>query len=199
MAALGVSVVRGPFSWLNQACWAGFVASVALTVLLVEWEVVVWPVHDLRAVDKVSCRPDGVCCAAWLVQSASASQPASQPASQQDGAVLLFRAADIARSLARCFPCSLPACLQRLAMWADATTAAAFAAAADDTPETRSSTGGGGSGSGGFIKAHNCSAEAEAYVAAAATARTLSMGQPQPHLPPPQPQPQLFSLPLAKQ
>lgn len=195
MVALGVSVVRGPFSWLNQACWAGFVASVALTVLLVEWEVVVWPVHDLRAVDKVSCRRDGICCAAWLARSASASQPASQ----QGGAVLLFRAADTARSLARCFPCILPACLQRLAMWADATTAAAFAAAADDTPETHSSTGGGGSGSGGFIKAHNRSAEAEAYEAAAATARTLSMGQPQPRLPPPQPQPQLFSLPLAKQ
>lgn len=32
VAALGVSVIDGPFSWLNQACWAAYVATVALTV-----------------------------------------------------------------------------------------------------------------------------------------------------------------------
>jgi hypothetical protein len=180
LAALGVSVVRGPFSWLNQACWAGFVASVALTVLLVEWEVVVWPVHDLRAVDMVSLPPRclfaaqrcvggevwrfllmpsrlpaGMCRLLWL--------PGRALAGKRDG-LLSFSPSP-----------PPPARLQRLAMWADATTAAAFAAAADDSLEPRSSTGGG---SGGFIKAHNRSAEAEAYVAAATAARTLSMGQP---------------------
>ncbi len=53
VAALGVSLVQGPFSWLNAGCWAGYVATVALTVALVLWEVVVWPVRELRAVDKV--------------------------------------------------------------------------------------------------------------------------------------------------
>lgn len=96
LVAMGVSIVQGPFSWLNQACWAAYVATVVLTVslartckacrwfaaalclfcngashqlplacltprpaccgsqvALVEWEVVVWPVADLRSVDKV--------------------------------------------------------------------------------------------------------------------------------------------------
>ncbi|EFN51571.1 hypothetical protein CHLNCDRAFT_140060 [Chlorella variabilis] len=109
VAALGVSLVRGPFSWLNIGCWAGYVATVALTVALVLWEVAVWPVRELRAVDK------------------------------------------------------------RLALWADATTAAALAAAADEALGSQL-----GGGPGGLIKAHNRSSDAEAYVAAAATARTLS-------------------------
>lgn len=32
VAALGVSVVQGPFTWLNQACWAAYVGTVVLTV-----------------------------------------------------------------------------------------------------------------------------------------------------------------------
>ncbi|PSC74385.1 P-loop containing nucleoside triphosphate hydrolase isoform B [Micractinium conductrix] len=52
VGAAGASVAWGPFTWANQACWLAFVATSLLTVLLVEWEVVVWPVRDLRAVDK---------------------------------------------------------------------------------------------------------------------------------------------------
>ena len=32
VAALGVSTVQDPFSWLNQGCWAAYVGTVALTV-----------------------------------------------------------------------------------------------------------------------------------------------------------------------
>ncbi|KAL4421765.1 hypothetical protein ABPG77_009748 [Micractinium sp. CCAP 211/92] len=52
VAAVGTSVAWGPFTWANQACWLVLVGSSLLSVLLVEWEVVVWPVRDLRAVDK---------------------------------------------------------------------------------------------------------------------------------------------------
>ncbi|KAL4431463.1 hypothetical protein ABPG75_006719 [Micractinium tetrahymenae] len=52
VAAVGASVAWGPFTWANQACWLVLAGSSLLTVLLVEWEVVVWPVRDLRAVDK---------------------------------------------------------------------------------------------------------------------------------------------------
>jgi hypothetical protein len=43
---LGVSVVEGPFTWLNQAMWLGYVATVAATALLLSWEVVIVPVHS---------------------------------------------------------------------------------------------------------------------------------------------------------
>ena len=62
----------------------------------------------------------------------------------------------------------MPLPLQRLALWADATTAA-FSAAAEDMESQSSGSG--------LIKAHNRSAEAEAYVHAAAAARTLSATQ----------------------
>lgn len=32
VVALGVSVVQGPFTWLNQACWAAYVGTVVATV-----------------------------------------------------------------------------------------------------------------------------------------------------------------------
>lgn len=45
-ACLGVSVVEGPFTWVNQAVWLGYVATVAATALLLSWEVVIVPVHS---------------------------------------------------------------------------------------------------------------------------------------------------------
>ena len=51
--AVGASVAWGPFSWANQGCWLGYVATVAATVGLVVWEAVVSPVRALRAVSKV--------------------------------------------------------------------------------------------------------------------------------------------------
>lgn len=52
---MGVSVSRGPFSWLNVGCWIAYVVSKLLLLAVVVWEVVVCPVRDLRAIDKVSC------------------------------------------------------------------------------------------------------------------------------------------------
>jgi len=45
-ACLGVSVVEGPFTWINQGVWLGYVATVAATALLLSWEVVIVPVHS---------------------------------------------------------------------------------------------------------------------------------------------------------
>ena len=45
-ACLGVSVIEGPFTWMNQAVWLGYVATVAATALLLSWEVVIVPVHS---------------------------------------------------------------------------------------------------------------------------------------------------------
>jgi hypothetical protein len=45
-ACVGVSVVEGPFSWINQGVWLGYVATVAATCLLLSWEVVIVPVHS---------------------------------------------------------------------------------------------------------------------------------------------------------
>ncbi|GAB4816345.1 hypothetical protein N2152v2_003391 [Parachlorella kessleri] len=52
VGALGGSIVTGPFSWVNQGCWLGYFASVVATVALLSWELVIWPVHDLRRVNK---------------------------------------------------------------------------------------------------------------------------------------------------
>ena len=54
VAALGVSVVWGPFSWANQGCWLGYFASVAATVALVSWEIIIWPAADLRRASRAS-------------------------------------------------------------------------------------------------------------------------------------------------
>ncbi len=83
---------------------------------------------------------------------------------------------------------------QRLALWADATTAAFAAAGADEPAMSTQSSG----GSSVLIKAHNRSAEAEAYVQAAAAARALSASpaqqQGQAALVPPRPSLQLAPL-----
>lgn len=55
--ALGGSIVKGPFSWVNQGCWLGYFASVVGTVALVSWEVVIWPVHDVSVLQKVRSMP----------------------------------------------------------------------------------------------------------------------------------------------
>lgn len=47
-------MAQGPFTWANQGCWLGYFASVAATVVLVSWEVVIWPVRDLSQLNKVS-------------------------------------------------------------------------------------------------------------------------------------------------
>ena len=47
-ACVGASVVQGPFTWVNQSLWLGYVATVAATVLLLSWEMVVLPVHTSR-------------------------------------------------------------------------------------------------------------------------------------------------------
>lgn len=65
VAALAVSVVQGPFSWLNAACWLVYVASVVLSAAVLVWGVAVWPVRELRAVDKV-----GGWVAVWVQEGA---------------------------------------------------------------------------------------------------------------------------------
>jgi len=47
-AAMGASVAWGPFSWPNQGCWLGYVASVAAMAGLLTWEIVIAPVHAAR-------------------------------------------------------------------------------------------------------------------------------------------------------
>lgn len=52
-AALGASQAAGPFSWINQGCWLGYVASLVGTTALVSWELVVWPEWDLRRASRL--------------------------------------------------------------------------------------------------------------------------------------------------
>lgn len=54
---MGGSIVKGPFTWVNQGCWLGYFLSVVATVLLVSWDVVVWPVRDLSRLNKVRSLP----------------------------------------------------------------------------------------------------------------------------------------------
>ena len=45
--------MAGPFSWANQGCWIGYFATTALTVVLVSWNIVIWPVRELSTLNKV--------------------------------------------------------------------------------------------------------------------------------------------------
>lgn len=49
VATVGASVAWGPFTWANQGCWLGYVASIATMAGLLTWEVVVVPVHAAHA------------------------------------------------------------------------------------------------------------------------------------------------------
>ena len=51
-ASLGVGLLDGPFSWLNQGCWLGYAATVAASVALVSWELVLEPTAELRRADR---------------------------------------------------------------------------------------------------------------------------------------------------
>lgn len=52
-ACIGASVVTGPFNWVNQGCWLGYVATIAATVVLLTWKVVVFPVYTSHTAAKV--------------------------------------------------------------------------------------------------------------------------------------------------
>lgn len=53
VATLGAGLARGPFSWLNQGCWLAYAATVAITVVVITWELVLVPAAELRKADRV--------------------------------------------------------------------------------------------------------------------------------------------------
>lgn len=48
--ALALTIIQGPFSWINQAAWLAYFVTVFLIAILVSWELVIWPAHELRSV-----------------------------------------------------------------------------------------------------------------------------------------------------
>lgn len=45
---VGASVAFSPFTWPNQGCWLGYVATVAATSFLITWKVTIYPVHEMH-------------------------------------------------------------------------------------------------------------------------------------------------------
>ena len=44
-ACIGCSVITGPFNWVNQGLFVGYVVTIAATVVLLSWKVVVLPIY----------------------------------------------------------------------------------------------------------------------------------------------------------
>lgn len=51
--AIGGSIGQTPFGWVYEGCWIGYLATVVAGVVLVVWEVVMWPARDLSRMNKV--------------------------------------------------------------------------------------------------------------------------------------------------
>lgn len=52
IGCIGASVAFSPFSWPNQGCWLGYVATVVATSCLITWKVTIYPVHEMHVASK---------------------------------------------------------------------------------------------------------------------------------------------------